>query len=112
MSDTPDKGSDFQTNDPYPLRHADITATERFLNYSRSIQQGVFDFLTRMEGQLFTSLKALAMESANNIVNTKKQHPSSITTQRWIEQFTAPGETFILLDQPAGIVVARRSKEV
>ena len=92
----------------YPLKHRDISAVERYLAYSRSIQGGVVKFMIQNVGQLFPSLKDMAMESANTIIDKKSRHPHWTTTQRWIEQYSARNEEFELLEQPSGIVISRR----
>lgn len=98
------------SDDNYPLRHADITANERYINYSRSIQAGTIAWLALNVGQLFGNPKRMAIQCANSIKNGEGQHPSWLTAQRWIEQFTEVNEDFQIIKSPAGLVIHRRSK--
>lgn len=94
-----------------PLKHPDMTATERWLNYSHSIQEGVWNFLAYSVGQTFEDRDDLADQTANSIVDKKGRHPSTTTAKRWIRQLTAKNEEFQLAEQAAGIVIWRRPKE-
>lgn len=90
----------------------DETANERYLNRSRRIRQGCYEFLLKNLGVLFDDTEDVAIQAANYCRKYLRGSPaSSVTTRRWIIQFCGHGGDFKALNSPAGVIFELRADE-
>jgi hypothetical protein len=84
------------------LEHPDTTGPEFTIRRSFRIQDGIERFLEENVDTSWENLQELYVRAANSIWHTGllKRRPSSVTAQRWIQQYTAVGERYRIREVP------------
>jgi len=85
-----------------PLKWIDMTSTERHINRSIKIRRAISRFISQNEGQLFDDPKDLGNQAANY---AKCGYEAA---WRWLDQFTAKDQPYVITEQAAGLVIMRR----
>ncbi len=80
----------------------DWSAEERFVNRSFKIRKLVRAWLKANTGQIFETSSLMSEICANY------SKCSSVTAYRWLHQYTAPGQLWIISEQEAGLVIQER----
>ena len=95
--------TDTEAKDPEgPLRWIDMTSTERHINRSIKIRRAILRFIVKNEGQLFDDPKDLGNQAANYALCGYE------AAWRWLDQFTAKDQPYVITEQGAGMVMMKR----